>query len=147
MLTAKQLIDAKGHLVFTVRPTQSVYEAISLMAEKNVGSLLVMKEGKLVGIITERHYARNVILKGKTSPDTLVGEIMSRTVVCARPEHTVDECMDLMTRKRVRHLPVLDRGKVIGLVSIGDLVKAIIDDQSFLIEQLENYIAGEKLVH
>ncbi len=147
MLNAKQLIDCKGHQVFTVRPAQSVYEAISLMAEQNVGSLLVMKESKLVGIITERHYARNVILKGKASPDTPVGEIMSRTVVCARPEQTVDECMDLMTRKRVRHLPVLEQGKVIGIVSIGDIVKAIIDDQSFVIEQLENYIAGEKLVH
>jgi len=117
------------------------------MAEKDVGSLLVMQGEKLVGIITERHYARNVVLKGKTSPHTLVGEIMSRSVVCARPEQTVDECMDLMTRKRVRHLPVLERGKVIGIISIGDLVKSIIDDQSFIIAQLENYISGEKLAH
>ena len=147
MLNAKQLISVKGHQVWTVRHTQSVYEAVSLMAEKDIGSLLVMQGDKLVGIITERHYARNIVLKGKTSPQTLVGEIMSRSVVCARPEQTVDECMDLMTHKRVRHLPVLERGKVIGIISIGDIVKSIIDDQSFIIAQLENYISGEKLAH
>ncbi len=147
MVTAKQLIDTKGAEVLTVEPQQTVYEAISIMADNDVGSLLVFEGGKLAGIITERHYARNVILKGKTSPDTLVGEIMSRTVVCARPEQSVDECMNLMTRRCVRHLPVLDRGEVIGVVSIGDLVKSIIEGQSFIISELENYIAGEKSVH
>lgn len=147
MLTAKQLIDLKGHEIYTVSPHQSVYEAIKIMAEKDVGSLLVMEGTKLVGIIAERHYARNVALEGKTSPHTPVGEIMSRSVVCSRPEHSVNRCMDLMTRHRVRHLPVLDKGKVIGIISIGDLVKSIIDEQKFIISELENYISGEKSVH
>lgn len=147
MVSAKQLIEMKGCEVWTVRPDQTVYEAIGKMAEKDVGSLLVLDGHKLVGIITERHYARNVVLKGKASPETKVREIMARTVVCARPEHTVDRCMDLMTRHRVRHLPVLDKGRVIGIISIGDLVKSIIQDQNFIIAELENYICGEKSVH
>lgn len=147
MVTAKQLVELKGSEVWTVAPHQTVYEAIGMMADKNVGSLLVMDGRKLVGIITERHYARNVILKGKTSPDTLVGDIMDRTVVCARPEQSVDECMDLMTRRRVRHLPVLEKGQVVGIISIGDIVKSIIEEKSFIISELHNYISGEKSVH
>jgi len=147
MVTAKQLIELKGSEVWTVSPHQTVYEAIGSMAEKDVGSLLVMDGSKLVGIITERHYARNVVLKGKTSPDTLVGDIMDRCVVCARPEQSVNQCMDLMTRRRVRHLPILEKGQVVGIISIGDLVKSIIEEKSFIISELQNYISGEKSVH
>ena len=147
MFTAKQILDVKGNEVWSISPNQNVYEAIAMMADKNVGSLLVMDGKKLVGIITERHYARNVILRGKTSPNTLVGEIMTRKVVCARPEYKVDRCMNLMTRNCVRHLPVLEKGSVIGLISIGDLVKSIIDDQNFIIAELQNFIAGERWVH
>jgi CBS domain-containing protein len=112
------------------------------MAENDIGSLVVMDGEKLVGIITERHYARNVVLKGKASPTTPVRDIMERRVICARPEQTVEQCMALMTDKRVRHLPVLEGKKVTGIVSIGDLVKSIIGDQKFIIEQLEHYIHG-----
>lgn len=147
MVTAKQLVEIKGSEVFTVSPLDTVYEAISIMDERDVGSMLVMDGKKLVGIITERHYSRNVILKGKTSLDTLVGEIMDRCVVCARPEQSVDECMELMTRRRVRHLPVLEKGQVVGIISIGDIVKSIIDDKNFIISELHNYISGEKSVH
>ena len=112
------------------------------MANENIGSLVVLEEGKLVGIVTERHYARNVILKGKTSAMTPVRDIMSTRVICARPEQSVEECMAVMTERGVRHLPVLERKQVIGMVSIGDLVKSIIGDQKFIIEQLEHYIQG-----
>lgn len=120
----------------------SVFDAITKMAEKDVGSLVVMDGDRLVGIITERHYARNVFLKGRSSPDTPVGDIMSRRVVCARPEQSVEECMAVMTERRVRHLPVLEKKRVVGIVSIGDLAKSIISDQTFVIEQLEHYIHG-----
>ncbi len=147
MSNVKQLLSIKGNQVWSVRPTHTVYEAISIMAEKDVGSLLVMDNGKLAGIVTERHYAREVILKGKASPTTLVGDIMDRTVVCARSTETIDGCMDLMTRRRVRHLPILEKGEIIGIVSIGDVVKSIIDDQNFIIGQLEHYIGGDSAVH
>lgn len=147
MTTAKQLIDIKGNRVWSVDPAQTVYEAIKLMSEKDVGSLLVVDGSKLVGIITERHYARNVVLKGKTSPSTLVRDIMDRSVVCVRPDQSVEACMDLMTRRRVRHLPILEKGEVIGILSIGDLVKSIIDSQKFTIDQLESYISGESRTH
>jgi CBS domain-containing protein len=112
------------------------------MADNDVGSLVVTEGEKLVGIITERHYARNVFLKGKSSPETTVREIMSTHVVCARPEQSVEECMAVMTDKAVRHLPVLERKQLIGIVSIGDLIKNIISDQKFVIEQLEHYITS-----
>lgn len=140
MTTLQQLLDQKGREVLTISPDDTVYDAIRKMAEENVGSLVVMEDGKLVGIITERHYARNVFLKGKSSPETNVGEIMSSRCVCARPEQTVEESMAVMTERAVRHLPVLDRKQVVGIVSIGDLVKSIISDQKFTIEQLEHYI-------
>jgi CBS domain-containing protein len=112
------------------------------MAEKDVGSLVVMDREKLIGIITERHYSRNVILKGKTSPTTLVREIMDRNVVHVQPDHPVELCMALMTEKRVRHLPVLEDDKVMGIISIGDLLKSIISKQKFVIDELEHYIHG-----
>lgn len=142
MTTAQQLLDEKGHDVSSIRPDDSVFDAIEKMADENIGSLIVLEEGKLVGIITERHYARSVILKGKTSALTPVRDIMSTRVVCARPEQSVEECMAVMTERGVRHLPVLERKQVIGMVSIGDLVKSIIGDQKFIIEQLEHYIQG-----
>jgi CBS domain-containing protein len=142
MATVKQLLDQKGHEVLSIGPDDSVFDAIKKMADNNVGSLVVTEGEKLVGIITERHYARNVFLKGKSSPETTVKEIMSTHVVCARPEQSVEECMAVMTDKAVRHLPVLEKKQIIGVVSIGDLVKNIISDQKFVIEQLEHYITS-----
>jgi CBS domain-containing protein len=112
------------------------------MSEANVGALVVKQDDKLVGIISERDYARKIVLKGRTSPDTPVSAIMSKSVVCATPDQTIEECMGLMTAKAIRHLPVLDHKKIVGIVSIGDLVKAIIGEQQFVIEQLESYIHG-----
>ena len=120
----------------------SVFDAIDLMANLKVGSLIVMQDGKMIGIVTERDYARKVILKGRSAKSTLVGEIMSTEVMTATPEQTVRECMTLMTERRIRHLPVVDNDQVIGLISIGDLVKAIISEQQEEIEQLEKYISG-----
>ena len=142
MATVKQLLDRKGHEVLSIASDATVYDAIKKMADHDVGSLVVLDGEKLVGIITERHYARNVFLKGRSSPKTIVKEIMSTRVICARPEQTVEECMAVMTDKAVRHLPVLENKRVIGLVSIGDLVKSIIGDQKFTIEQLVHYISG-----
>jgi len=142
MATVKQLLDQKGHEVLSIGPDNSVFDAIKKMADNNVGSLVVLEGEKLVGIITERHYARNVFLKGRSSPETTVRDIMSTHVVCARPEQLVEECMAVMTDKAVRHLPVLENKKIVGVVSIGDLVKSIISDQKFVIEQLEHYITS-----
>lgn len=142
MATLKQLLDKKGYNVLSIEPDASVFDAIKKMADNDVGSLVVTESEKLVGIITERHYARNVFLKGRSSPETTVREIMSSRVLCAQPEQTVEECLAVMTDKAVRHLPVLDKKQLIGIVSIGDLVKDIISDQKFVIEQLEHYITG-----
>ena len=142
MTTVRQLLDQKGRTILSIHPDATVFEAVAKMAEKDVGSLTVMEGDKLVGIITERHYARKVVLKGKTSPAIPVREIMERHVIIARPEQSVEECMALMSEKHVRHLPVLEGEKPIGIVSIGDLVKNIIGDQKFVIDQLEHYIHG-----
>jgi len=142
MATVRQLLNEKGHDVFTVGPGETVFDAIRKMAEKNIGSLVVCEGPRPVGIITERHYARNVFLKGRASPSTLVRDIMETQVWYARPDQTVDECMAVMSNKRVRHLPVIDQGKLIGIISIGDLVKNIISDQKFTIEQLTHYISS-----
>ena len=142
MATVKQLLDQKGHEILSIGPDETVFDAIQKMADNNVGSLIVTQGEKLIGIITERHYARNVFLKGRSSPKTTVREIMSTHVVCARPEQSVEECMAVMTDKAVRHLPVLENKQLIGVISIGDLVKSIISDQKFVIEQLEHYITG-----
>src|SRR3989304_9548233 len=123
MATVQQLLDQKGRKVLSVGPDMSVAEAIKMMADNNVGSLVVLKDDKLVGIVTERHYARNVFLKGRTSPKTRVGDIMSTRVVCACEDQAVEECMAVMTAKGVRHLPVLEDDRVVGIMSIGDLVK------------------------
>lgn len=142
MVTVRQLINRKPRPICTIHPDDMVYNAIAKMAERDIGSLIVMDGERLVGIITERHYTRDVVLKGKASPTTPVRDIMERRVVCARPEQTVEQCLAVMSERRVRHLPVLDHKKVIGIVSIGDLVKSIIGDQKFIIEQLEHYIHG-----
>ena len=142
MKLVQHLLDAKGADVISVDEDMSVYDAIALMAERSIGSLLVMQGEELKGIVTERDYARKVILKGRSSETTSVGAIMSTTLITAKPEQTVDECMALMTEKRIRHLPVVAGNRVIGVISIGDLVQAIISDQQEAIEQLENYISG-----
>jgi CBS domain-containing protein len=142
MTTVRQLLDQKGRKIWSIHPDATVFDAVAEMAEKDIGSLAVMDGDKLVGIITERHYARNVVLKGKTSPATPVRDIMESRVIIARPEQSVDQCMALMSEKRVRHLPVLEGEKQIGIISIGDLVKSIIGDQKFMIDQLEHYIHG-----
>jgi len=142
MKLVKQILREKGSEALSISPDAFVYDALKLMAEKNVGTLLVLEKGKLVGIISERDYARKVILKGKSSLETPVREIMTDRVLFVRPEQTVEECMALMTDKHIRHLPVLVGDQVVGIVSIGDLVKASIDEKDFLIQQLENYITG-----
>jgi CBS domain-containing protein len=142
MKLVQHLLDTKGSEVISIGPERSVFDAIELMAERGVGSLLVMDGEKLFGIVTERDYARKVILKGRKAGTTKVEEIMSTELITATTEQTVRECMTLMTERRIRHLPVVAGDRVIGLISIGDLVQAIISDQQHEIEQLENYISG-----
>ncbi len=142
MKLVKNILNTKGSDIFHATPDDSVLNAIKMMAEKGVGALLVMDEGKLVGILSERDYARKIILKGKSSRETAIRDIMTENVVCAEPHHTVEQCMELMTEKRIRHLPVVEAENVVGVLSIGDLVKAIIEEQKFTIEQLEQYITA-----
>ncbi len=138
----RQLLQEKGNDVLTIRPDDTVFDAVKMMADNNVGALLVMDGDTLRGKISERDYARNVILKGRASSETRVGDVMSTNIVCARPDQSVEECMAVMTDKSVRHLPVLENKKVIGIISIGDLVKSVIQDQKFVIEQLEHYLSA-----
>jgi CBS domain-containing protein len=142
MASVKQVLDSKGRDVWFVAPSDSVFNVIKEMAEKGVGALLVMEENQLVGIVSERDYARKVILKGRASDTTPVKDIMTSKVVYANPAQTVEDCMNLMTQKRIRHLPVIEDEKVVGVLSIGDLVKSIIAEQQFQIEQLESYITA-----
>jgi CBS domain-containing protein len=142
MLTARHLLERKGSEVHSVGPEDAVLDAIKLMAERHVGALLVMRGAELVGIVSERDYARKVILLGRSSGDTRVRQIMSSPVTTVTPGHTVSECMKIVTEQRVRHLPVVEQGRVVGVVSIGDLVKAVIEDQQQQIEQLERYITS-----
>ena len=142
MKTVTQLLRGKGHEVLSVSPEASVFEALKVMAEKNVGALLVVEGERLVGVFSERDYARKVILKGKASKEIPVREIMTSHILYVRPEQTIEDCMALMTDKRVRHLPVLEEERLAGVISIGDVVKAIIAEQDFMIEQLQNYITG-----
>jgi len=144
MTTVKHVLDQKGHHVHFIHPDASVFDALKMMAENNIGSLVVLEGGKLVGVITERHYAREIVLKGRTSPGTLVRDIMSTKVIYAWPDQSVEECMAVMTARAVRHLPVLEGGRLVGIVSIGDMVKSVIDDQKFMIEQLEHFIHGDR---
>ena len=142
MKNVSQLLDHKGRSIWSVKPTTSVFDALRIMADKEIGALVVMEDQRLVGVLSERDYARKVILMGRYSKDTTVGEIMTPDVLCAKGDNTVEECMALMTDKHIRHLPVIDGDRVIGMLSIGDLVKAIIAEQKFMIEQLEHYISG-----
>jgi CBS domain-containing protein len=136
------LIGNKGGQVWSLEPSASVYDAIAMMAEKRVGALLVMRDGKLLGIVSERDYARKVILQGRSSHETPVSEIMSTPVVTITPSHTVGECMHLVTEKRIRHLPVVENDRVTGMVSIGDLVNWVVSEQQETIRHLEAWIAG-----
>jgi CBS domain-containing protein len=144
MKTVKDILGAKRSKVYFISPDATVYEALNRMAEKNVGSMLVFEGKDLVGLISERDYSRKTILKGKLAKDTAVSEIMTTSVVSVRPDDDIEECMELFTGKRVRHLPVIEKGKVVGIVSIGDVVKSIIDYKEFIIEELENYIKGKR---
>ena len=142
--TVSGILAQKGSTVWSTAPTAIVFDAIALMADKNVGALPVVENDKLVGVISERDYTRKVILKGKSSKETRVEDIMTREIVTANPGDTVVDCMRVMTEKRVRHLPVIEGDKIIGIVSIGDLVKSIIGDQKFTIDQLNHYISGSR---
>jgi CBS domain-containing protein len=142
MKTVRSLLQTKGHAVWTIAPDASVFEALKLMADKNVGALLVLEGDELAGVISERDYARKVVLKGRSSVDTPVRDIMTAGVISVHPDQTVEECMALMTDKHIRHLPVVADGQLTGIVSIGDVVKSIITEQGFMIEQLTSYISG-----
>ena len=140
MKTVQQLLESKRYSVVSVAPSSTVLEALKVMAEKEIGAVIVIDGEHLVGIFSERDYARKVVLQGKSSKDTPVREIMTDKVVCVRPEQTIDDCMGLMTDKRIRHLPVLEDKKVIGVISIGDVVKEMLSEKEFVIKQLESYI-------
>ena len=142
MTIVRQILANKGNQVWSVDPNDLVIDALRLMADKRIGALMVMANDRVIGIFSERDYARKVILEGKSSATTRVGEIMTRDVISVNPDHTVEDCMTIMTENRVRHLPVYDDDKVIGVISIGDVVKTVIQDKQFMIEQLEQYITG-----
>jgi CBS domain-containing protein len=138
----RNILQKKSNIVLSIVPDTTVYDALDLMVEKNVGALLVLEDNHLMGIFTERDYARKVILKGKASKETLIREIMTEDPITVSPENTIEECMFLMTNKFIRHLPVIESGELKGIVSIGDVVKYIIEEQKFIIENLEHYITG-----
>ena len=140
MSTIKQILDTKGYAVWSIHPQASVFAAIQQMAEKEVGALVVVEGDAVVGIISERDYARKVALKDRLSRETAVRDIMTADVIYVRLDQSIEECMSIVTEKRIRHLPVLDGGRLVGIISIGDLVKTIIAEQQFIIEQLEHYI-------
>ena len=142
MAAVKNILEAKGNAIFTITPDTSVYHSLELMVEKNVSALLVMENDKLAGIFTERDYARKVALKGKSSKETQIGDIMTRDLITVSPDSTIDECMLLMTGKYIRHLPVVDNDKLAGIISIGDVVRCIIEEQKSIIGHMEQYIAG-----
>jgi CBS domain-containing protein len=141
--TVRQVLQAKGDAIWSVSPKASVFDALTLMADKDIGAVVVLDGERLVGILSERDYARRVILQGRTSKDTTIGELMTRDVWCVHPDQTVDECMALMTDKHIRHLPVIENGALVGLITIGDAIKRFIDDQEVVIHKLESYILAE----
>ena len=143
VVTVRGILESKSSAVWSVAPETTVYDGIALMAEKGVGALLVMAEGRLAGIVSERDYARKVILQGKHSKETQVREIMTSPVLTVTLEHTVEQCMEIVTDRRIRHLPVLVGNSVVGVISIGDLIKSIVTAQAHTIDQLSNYIAGD----
>ncbi|MBK6940601.1 MAG: CBS domain-containing protein [Planctomycetes bacterium] len=142
MTTIWEVLERKGHEVHTIEPDATVFDALVTMAQKNIGALVVLENGRVAGVLSERDYARKVILRGESSKELTVRKIMSRGVICVAPERTVAECMALMTDMRVRHLPVVAEEKLVGVISIGDVVKAVIAEKEFIIEQLEGYIRG-----
>jgi len=142
MKTVNEVLKNKGREIWTISPLATVFQALELMAQKDVGALPVVQNGKLVGIFSERDYARKVILKGKASKDTVVSELMTQTVFYVSPENTLDDCMALMTSKQIRHLPVLERDRLVGMITLGDVVKRIISEQEFTIQELEKYVKG-----
>ena len=142
MKLVKHILDSKGTDIWCVSPEDSVLEAIKIMADKRIGALLVIDQEKLTGIVSERDYARKVILKGRSSESTKVREIMTSDLICTNPEDSVEDCMSLMTKNHIRHLPIIKDTKVVGILSIGDLVKSIIEEQDYTIKQLEMYITG-----
>lgn len=144
MTTVGNILQMKGHEVWSVAPHTLVYDALKVMAEKNVGALLVLEDRKLVGVFSERDYARKIALKGVSSHTSTVGNIMTSVVVTVKREQSIEECMTLMTDKHVRHLPVVENGEVVGMISIGDVVKAMISEREHTIKQLENYITGSR---
>lgn len=144
MITVRHILEGKGGQAWSVAPDTTVYDALKLMAEKNLGAVIVLQQDKLVGIFSERDYARKVILKGKSSKETTVEEIMTSDVVTVEARHSIEECMSMMTSKRIRHLPVVEAEKIVGVISIGDIVKAIISEQEYTIKQLESYITGTR---
>lgn len=144
MKSVRDILSSKPRNVWSVSPSSSVYEALQLMADKDIGAVLVVENGQVVGIFSERDYARKVVLKGKSSKDTPVDELMTKDVLFVRPQQSLDECMAVMTDKHIRHLPVMEKDQLIGMITIGDLVKAIISDQQFIIQELENYISGAR---
>ena len=141
MASVKQLLQGKGHDVWSIGPEVSVYDAIAKMAQEEVGALVVLEGESLVGLVSERDYARKVVLQGRSSRDTKIKDIMTTRVAYARPDQSVEDCMAMMTEKHIRHLPVMDGDKLLGVISIGDLVKYIIEEQKHVIEQLEQYIS------
>jgi len=142
MATVKNILNSKGNVIFTITPDTTVYHALELMVEKNVSALLVMEADKLAGIFTERDYARKVVLKGKSSRDTPIGDIMTSKLITVTATSSIDECMELMTGKYIRHLPVVDDGKLSGIISIGDVVRTIIQEQKAIIGHMEQYITS-----
>jgi len=144
MTTVRSVLQTKDNTIWSIAPDALVFDALKIMADKNVGALLVTKKEKVVGIFSERDYARKIVLKGESSHTTAIKDVMTSGVLSVNPEQSIDECMALMTNKHIRHLPVLENGKLIGLVSIGDVVKAIISEHEYTIKQLENYITGSR---
>jgi CBS domain-containing protein len=142
--SVRQVLNTKGFAVETITPETSVYDALQKMSNREVGALVVLEDGEICGLVSERDYARKVVLQGRSSRDTRVQEIMTRRVITVEPQQTVEACMVLMTDKRIRHLPVVEEGRLIGIVSIGDIVKAVIEAQRLTIEELESYITGRR---
>lgn len=141
-ITVTQLLNKKGKEIHTISPEATVFDAIKLMSELGVGALLVMEGSRLVGVISERDYTRKVILKGRSSNSTFVQDIMTKKVICLSPDNNIDECMALMNENQIRHLPIVEKGEVVGIVTIMDVIKNILSEKEFIIEQMEHYIAG-----
>jgi CBS domain-containing protein len=142
MGNVRNLLQKKGTIVHSITPDSSVYDALEVLESKNLGALVVVQDGELIGIFTERDYARKVVLKGRSSKDTCVGDIMTDRPIYVTPDNTIEDCMQIMTDKYIRHLPVVDNGRLIGVISIGDVVKYVIEEKNFIIENLEHYIVG-----